>query len=172
MAGVAQCLGLSVVDAVRGHVGDARVPMLCVVPGEESLAVGACILKTAETPREVRAVFHRLELRFRVWVVVRNVRSAVAFGDVQVHQQDGHRLGAHAGAAVGVQRERAALDVVAGHAVGDELLDKLRTLALGDHPAHDMAAEDVQDHVEVKACPLGRPLELGDVPGPDPILFF
>ena len=96
----------------------------------------------------------------------------MAFGDVQVHQQDGHRLGAHAGAAVGVQRERAALDVVAGHAVGDELLDKLRTLALGDHPAHDMAAEDVQDHVEVKACPLGRPLELGDVPGPDPILFF
>ena len=30
-----------------------------------------------------------------------------------------------------------------------------------------MAAEDVQDHVEVKAGPLGGPLELGDVPGPD-----
>ncbi len=29
-----------------------------------------------------------------------------------------------------------------------------------------MAAEDVQDHVQVEARPFGRTLELGDVPGP------
>ena len=51
--------------------------------------------------------------------------------------------------------------------LGDELLGEVGALALGDHPAHDVAAEDVQDHVEVEAGPLRRPLELGDVPGPD-----
>jgi hypothetical protein len=30
--------------------------------------------------------------------------------------------------------------------------------AAGEHPAHDVAAEDVEDHVEVEVSPLGRSL--------------
>ena len=116
---------------------------------------------------EVGPVLHGLELRLRERVVVGDVGPAVALGDVQIDQQGGHRLGAHAGAAIGVQGERAGLDVVAGHGLGDQLLGQLGALALGDHPADDVAAEDVEDHVEVEAGPLGRPLELGDVPRPD-----
>ena len=56
----------------------------------------------------------------------------MAFGDVQIYQQRGHRLGSHAGAAIGVQREHAGLDVVAGHRIGDELFGQLGTFALGD----------------------------------------
>ena len=31
----------------------------------------------------------------------------------------------------------------------DQSLGQLRTLAMRDHPAGDVAAEDIQDHVEV-----------------------
>jgi hypothetical protein len=40
-------------------------------------------------------------------------------------------------------------------------------LAVRDHPADDVAAEDVEDYVEVEVGPLRRAGELGDVPGPD-----
>ena len=53
------------------------------------------------------------------------------------------------------------------HGLGDELLGQVGAFARGDHPADHVAAEDVEDHVEVEVGPLGRPQELGDVPGPD-----
>ena len=40
----AQLLGMTVVDAVRRHVADARVPVHGVVPSEEGLAVGPSVL--------------------------------------------------------------------------------------------------------------------------------
>src|SRR4030095_4651121 len=67
--------------------------------------------------------------------------------------------------AIGVQRERAGLDVMPIRGVVDELLGQFGALALGKQPAHDMAAEDVQD-VQVEARPFGRTLELWYVPGP------
>jgi hypothetical protein len=60
-----------------------------------------------------------------------------------------------------MQGQHAGLDVMAFHGVGDELLGQLGALALGEQPAHDVTAEDVQDHVQVKARPLGRALKLG-----------
>ena len=54
LSGVAQRLGLTVVDAVRGHVADARVTVRGVVPSKERLTVSACVLDAAETRREVR----------------------------------------------------------------------------------------------------------------------
>lgn len=63
-------VGVAVVHAVRRHVADARVPVHRVVPREEGLAVRARILDAAEARREVRAIFHRLELRLRVRVVI------------------------------------------------------------------------------------------------------
>ena len=38
---------------------------------------------------------------------------------------------------------------------------------MSDHPADNVTAEDVQDHVEVKVSPLGWAKQLGDIPGPD-----
>lgn len=40
-------------------------------------------------------------------------------------------------------------------------------LALGKHPAHDVATEDVPAHVQMEAGLLGPALQFGDVPGPD-----
>jgi len=44
--------------------------------------------------------------------------------------------------------------------IGDQLLDQLRALARRDHPAHNIAAEDIKDDVQVKAGPFHRPLDL------------
>ncbi len=49
-------------------------------------------------------------------------------------------------------------------AFGDQALGQRRRLSQGDHPADDVAAEDVQDDVQIVIGPRGRPLELGDVP--------
>ncbi len=108
-----------------------------------------------------------LNCDLRVRVVVRDMRAAVAPGDIQIGQQRGHRLGAHAGTPIGMQGQHAWRNIVACHGLGDELLGQLGTLAQGDHPAHHESAEDVQDHVQMKARPLGWSFEFGDVPGPD-----
>jgi hypothetical protein len=48
---------------------------------------------------------------------------------------------------------------------GEELLTE--GARIGDQPAHDITAEDIEDHVQVEVRPLGRSAQLGDVPGPD-----
>jgi hypothetical protein len=161
------CLRRAVVDAVWGHVADARVLMLVVVPGEEGWTVGGRRLEAAEARGEVGPVLHGLELRLRVRVVVGDVRAAVALGTSRSTSKAATGLERMLAAAIGVQRQHAGLDVVPAHGLGDQLLGEFRALALGDEPAHDEAAEDVQDHVQVEVRPLGRPLELGDVPRPD-----
>ena len=128
------------------------------------LAMGACILDAAETLGELGLVFERFELRFRIWIVIGDVRPAVGLGDLQIDQQGGHRFRAHAGAAIGVQGERARSDVVFGNRIGDRLFGKLGRFAQRNHPAHDVAAEDIEDHVEVIAAPFDRAFEFGDVP--------
>ena len=56
---------------------------------------------------EVGSVLQGLEVRLAEGVVVAGVGSAVGLGDPQVGEQQGDRLGLHAGATVGVQRELA-----------------------------------------------------------------
>jgi hypothetical protein len=53
----------------------------------------------------------------------------------QIDEQCGHRLGAHAGAAVGVQREHAAFDGVTRYGLVDELFGQVGALSLDDQPA-------------------------------------
>ena len=151
----------------RGHEADAGVAVGAVVPLEELLAVGARILDAAEALREVGSVFERFELRLGIRIVIGDVGPAVGLGDLQIDQQGGHRFAAHAGAAIGVQGERARSDVMFGNRIGDQLFGKLGGFTQRDHPAHDVAAEDIEDHVQVIAAPFDRAFELRDVPAPD-----
>ena len=86
--------------------------MFVVVSAEEPLAVGSAILDAAEAPGEVGTVLQGLELRLGERVVVRGVRPAVGLGELQIDQQRGDGLRAHAGAAIGVQRQGVRGDVV------------------------------------------------------------
>jgi hypothetical protein len=169
LAHAAQPLGLAVVNAVRRHVAKVRVPVRGVVPSEESLAVGPCVLDAAETCREVRPVLQRLELRLGVRVVIRCAGLAVALNNVQVRQQGGHRLGAHAGAPLGVQRERAAgsMSWRATESAISCWASSASSRSAINQPT-TQATADVQDQVEVETRPLGRTLELGGkVPRPN-----
>ena len=65
----------------RCHEADSGVAMLVVVPSEEGLAEPARVLNGFEACREVGLVLQRFELRFRVRIVVADVRPAVALGD-------------------------------------------------------------------------------------------
>ena len=58
----AQCLGVTVVHAVRGHVANTRVAVHGVVPSKERLAMRARILDAAKARGEIRPVLHGLEL--------------------------------------------------------------------------------------------------------------
>ena len=92
---------------------------------------------------------------------------AVGLGDAEVGEQQRDRLGGHRGAAVGVDGQLPAADALLRAGLGDQLLGQVGGLAGGDHPADDVAAVDVEDHVQVVVGPLRRAVQLGDVPGPD-----
>src|SRR5206468_11753830 len=76
-------------------------------------------------------------------------------------------LGGHGRAAIGVDGELLAADALAGTRLANELLGQRRALAMSHHPAHDVAAEDIEHDVQVEVGPLRGPEELGDVPTPE-----
>ena len=66
-----------------------------------------------------------------------------------------------------MQRELTGLDVLFLAALLDQSLGQLRAFAMSDHPAGDVAAEDIEDDVEVEVRPFRRPEQLGDIPAPE-----
>jgi len=50
---------------------------------------------------------------------------------------------------------------------GDELPGLFGALAMGNHPADDIAAEDVEDDIQIEVSPLGGTQELRDIPAPE-----
>jgi hypothetical protein len=74
---------------------------------EAALAVDTGVFDAAEPLGKVGTIFECFELRLGIRIVIGDMRSAMGLGDLQIDQQGGHGLAAHAGAAVGVQGERA-----------------------------------------------------------------
>ena len=70
------------------------------------------------------------------------------------------------GPAVGMRGELSRIDSLPAAGLRDELLGQGGALLRGQQPAGHVAAEDVQEHVEVVVGPLHRAEQLGDVPGP------
>ena len=59
-----------------------------------------------------------------------------------------------------------------GQSVIEKGFEQDGALSIGDAPADDPAAEDVEDDVEIEVGPLGRPHQLCDIPRPDLIWAF
>lgn len=91
----------------------------------------------------------------------------MGFGDAQVGQEKGNGFGAHGGAAVGVKGELSEGDVLFEGGVADQTFGQLSALPQGHHPAGDIAAEDIEDDIEIEIGPLGGAMEFGDIPGPE-----
>jgi hypothetical protein len=66
-----------------------------------------------------------------------------------------------------VDDELARLDAVARDGFREELLGERAVLALGHHPGHDVAAEEVEDDVEVEENAADQSRKLADIPRPD-----
>jgi len=90
----------------------------------------------------------------------------------EIGEQEGGGLGFHRPAAIGMQGELTGRHLVLGDGVLQQRLEEGSTFDIGDAPADDAAAEDVEDNVEVEVAPLGWPHQLGDVPGPDLVGTF
>jgi hypothetical protein len=84
----------------------------------------------------------------------------------EVGEQELHRLGALRRAAVGVQRQHLGGDLLLLGRLLDQRLGQLSVLPVLDRPADDVAAEQVEDHVQVVVRPLGRTLELAEANRP------
>jgi len=89
------------------------------------------------------------------------------FGHGQVGEQQRDGFAPHRGTAVGMQRELARLNVVLRAGFGDEALGKRRALVRRQHPADDVPAEDVEDHVETEVRPFRGAQHLRDIPAPN-----
>lgn len=69
--------------------------VLAVVPADEFGYQSARLLDACEALRKLGAVLEGFELRFRVGIVVGDVRTAVSFDDAQVRQKQRDRFARH-----------------------------------------------------------------------------
>ena len=68
-----------------------------------------------------------------------------------------------------MRRERVARNPVLGVTFVDQRAGEPRVLGTSHQPPHDVAAEDVDEHVEVEVLPLERAPEARDVARPHPV---
>ena len=90
----------------------------------------------------------------------------MGLGDAEIGQQEGHGLGPHGRTTVGVDSELAWLDELFGAGFFDERGGKCGGFRQRHHPADEVAAEDIEEHVEIEVRPLHRAAQFRDVPAP------
>ena len=90
--------------------------------------------------------------------------------DAQVREEQRDELAPHGRAAVGMDRELLRGDALFQSGRRNQAFRQVRILVAGDLGAHDVAADELEDHLERVVEVRDRALELGDVPGPDLIL--
>ena len=76
--------------------------------------------------------------------------------DTKIHEQLIERLRLHLGATTGMNRKIRCVDLFLFDRFGEELLCEYGIFAVLKTPANDVPAEDIDDDVELKACPLVR----------------
>jgi hypothetical protein len=94
LAGGVEPRRLAGVHGRRRHVADAGAPMGVVVPGEEPLAERPGVFDGVKACRKIGLVLQGLEPRFRVRIVIADMRPAVTLADTEIGEQKRHGLGA------------------------------------------------------------------------------
>lgn len=159
-------IGKSVMDLSRCHQADACMVVLVVVPCEKRLAKDSGILNGAEAFGKLRTVLQVFELGLGDRVVVTDVGAAVGFENPRSTSSSATAFDfmLDPRSACRVNWFAAMFWLLQLCEIGR--LAKAACLSVGDHPADHVAAENVDDHVQVKVGPLDRVFQLGDVPGP------
>ena len=161
-----QLCGVAVVECGRGHQPDPGMTVGVVVPVDERSAVSAGVVDLFEPGGELGPVLQGLEVRLRVGVVAGGVWPAVRLRDAEIREQERYGL-ARCGAPRSACNVRI-LGVICccSAACSIRALASWAFYAVLDRPADDVAAEHVEDHVQVEPGPLRRALQLAHVPGP------
>ena len=159
--------GSAVVDVGGGMKRQPGVAMFVVVPSRRSAgsARGRPRSRSNRSGKSGR-YFSVLNCASLNGLSLETCGRAVRLGDAEIGEQERHRLGGHRRAAVGVDGQLVTPDALLGAGLADQHLGQRGGFAAGDHPADDVAGEDVQDHVQVVVGPLRRAAQLGDVPRP------
>jgi len=156
-------------SAVMGVCGrqerEGAVAVLPVIPSKEGMAEDTRLREIGKCCRKLGLILGGLEERFDVRVVVADVGSRMALGYAQIGEQKGDGLGGHRATAIGVHDKLRGIGTLLGNGLGQQDARKRGAFAIGDHPADNVPAIDVDDRVEVKVGPLLRAVQLGDVPG-------
>src|ERR1700709_21544 len=100
------------------------------------------------------------------------MRPAMRLGDTEIGQQEGGWLSGHRSAAIGVQRQLAEWDSMLDEGVFEQLLEQGGVFSIGDTPADDAAAEDVEDDIQGEIRPFGRSHQFRYIPRPDLVRGF
>src|SRR5690625_3254872 len=116
---------------------------------------------------KVRHVFAGPEQRFDEGVVVADPRSAERGGDPELAEHDLHRLAFYRTAVVTVKHQRLSGAALLPDGALDQVAGVHGTLVLVHFPAHDLAAEQVQDQVQEEEAAADGGWQPGDVPAPN-----
>ena len=111
-------------------------------------------------------VLQGFELSLGKRVVIRHLRPAQRAGHAEVSEKLSGALARHWSSPIRVQGQDPGLDAMLQAALLDQPAGQGRVLPVRHHPAHDVAAVDVHDDVEVVIAPLLRPEQPRDIPGP------
>ena len=138
-----------------------------VVPREQIAADGAGVLERAEPARKLRPVLHGPELRFGERIVVAHAGPRMTGVDAQIREEQRDELAPHRRATVRMNGELVRGDALLQAGRRNQALRQVRIFVARDHPAHRVAAEEVEDDVQRVVAVRDRALEFGDVPRPD-----
>src|SRR3954467_10604521 len=142
--------------------------MFLIVPGHETGDPALRVLLAGEARcRPVRPVLAGAEQGFGEWIIVADPRPAVGGDDAEPLERGLHGGALHRAAVVGVQAEGAGEAALGPDRLAHEIGGQLGALAFVALPADDLAAEDVEDQVEVEEHAPDRAGHPGDVPAPD-----
>ena len=130
--------------------------VLGVVPGEEAWPWARASWIEPKRSGNSGRYFSVLNCASENGLSFGDVRPRVGLGHAEIGEQERDGLRGHRRAAVGVDVSCSRADALAGARLVDELLGQRGALAMGDHPADDVAAEDVEDDVQVEVGPLRR----------------
>jgi len=131
--------------------------VLGVVPRKERSAVARGVIDPEEATRKTGGVLQGLELRLRERVVIGDLGPTQRSRHTEIGKQLRRALARHGGSTIGMQGQNLRLDALLDTRFFDQSTGQRRVLPVGHHPAHRVAAEDVEQDVEVVVRPLLRP---------------
>ena len=126
--------------------------MLFVIPVKKSLAESTTVLDAPKAIPELRPILEGAELTLGIRIVVRDVRPTMRLGNAQIGELQSYRFGPHRRATVRMERELTRLDALFFAALFDQSLGQLRAFTIRDHPAGNVAAEHVEEHVHAEGA--------------------